>query len=109
MSSNNDLRNRGGASKDEPTASGQQTKSKSKESSSGNAITVVDVLRILGGLFLLNCLLSYFVTNDSVLWGWRPWFIRPGQVMSYFVSLQYLPYTQPTDTDNHIHSKDPSP
>lgn len=46
----------------------------------------MDVLRILGGLFLLNCLLSYFITNDSMLWGWRPWFVRPGVVMRYFVS-----------------------
>ena len=51
-----------------------------------NNIGVVDVLRILGGLFLLNCLLSYFVTNDSVLWGWRPWFVRPNVVMRYWVS-----------------------
>jgi hypothetical protein len=47
----------------------------------------MDILRILGGLFLLNCLLSYFITNDSVLWGWRPWFVRPGVVMRYLVSL----------------------
>jgi len=49
----------------------------------------MDTLRIVGGLFLLNCLLSYFVTNDSVLWGWRPWFVRPGAVMSYVVSLTW--------------------
>ncbi|KAM0713858.1 hypothetical protein Q7P37_010820 [Cladosporium fusiforme] len=84
MSSNNDLRKRGGTSIDPPTASRQQAKSTGKSSGSGKGITVVDVLRILGGLFLLNCLLSYFITNDSVLWGWRPWFIRPGQVMSFF-------------------------
>ena len=53
-----------------------------------NSVGVVDVLRILGGLFLLNCLLSYFVTNDSVLWGWRPWFVRPNVVMRYWVRLQ---------------------
>jgi len=49
------------------------------------AVGVLDILRILGGLFLLNCLLSYFITNDSVLWGWRPWFIRPAVVMRYIV------------------------
>jgi hypothetical protein len=46
----------------------------------------MDVLRIVGGLFLLNCLLSYFITNDSVLWGYRPWFVRPAVLMRYLVS-----------------------
>lgn len=45
----------------------------------------MDVLRIVGGLFLLNCLLSYFITNDSMLWGYRPWFVRPAVVARYFV------------------------
>lgn len=40
---------------------------------------------------MLNCLLSYFITNDSVLWGYRPWFVRPGLVMRYIVSLPHLP------------------
>jgi hypothetical protein len=46
----------------------------------------MDILRIVGGLFLLNCLLSYFITNDSVLWGYRPWFVRPAVLMRYLVS-----------------------
>lgn len=48
-------------------------------------VSVVDILRILGGLFLLNCLLSYFITNDSVLWGYRPWYVRPNELMRYIV------------------------
>ncbi|KAK1078404.1 hypothetical protein LTR33_007265 [Friedmanniomyces endolithicus] len=55
-----------------------QTRSTSK------TFGTLDLLRILGGLLLLNCLLSYFITNDSVLWGWRPWFIRPGPIARYF-------------------------
>ena len=50
-------------------------------------VSVVDVLRILGGLFLLNCLLSYFITNDSLLWGYRPWYVRPNEIMRYIVRL----------------------
>lgn len=46
---------------------------------------VLDVLRMLAGLLLLSCLLSYFVTNDSFLWGWRPWFVRPALVVRYLV------------------------
>ena len=63
-------------------------KSSKKETAPKNGgVGVMDILRIVGGLFLLNCLLSYFITNDSVLWGWRPWFVRPGVVKSYFVSV----------------------
>ncbi|KAI9842705.1 MAG: hypothetical protein M1837_006990 [Sclerophora amabilis] len=36
------------------------------------SISVTDVLRILGGLLLLSSVLSYFITNDSVLWNYRP-------------------------------------
>lgn len=85
--SDSGLRNRTG--KVEPSTA-TDTKSKGKTSTSKNGgVGVMDVLRILGGLFLLNCLLSYFITNDSVLWGWRPWFIRPGVVMRYVVSLDH--------------------
>ncbi|KAK3112412.1 hypothetical protein LTR53_011335 [Teratosphaeriaceae sp. CCFEE 6253] len=48
------------------------------------SLSILDLLRIVGGLFLLNCLLSYFITNDSVLWGWRPWFVRPQLISRYF-------------------------
>jgi isoprenylcysteine carboxyl methyltransferase (ICMT) family protein YpbQ len=88
MSSDSGLRNRGEKVKISTSA---EKKSKARNGSSKNGgVGVMDVLRILGGLFLLNCLLSYFITNDSVLWGWRPWFVRPGQVMRYFVSLELV-------------------
>lgn len=45
---------------------------------------VVDVLRILGGILLLSCTLSYFITNESITWGWRPWFSKPEQVLQLF-------------------------
>jgi hypothetical protein len=88
MSSDSGLRNRG---EKVEISTPTEKKSKGRSSSSKNGgVGVMDVLRILGGLFLLNCLLSYFITNDSVLWGWRPWFVRPGQVMRYFVSLELV-------------------
>ncbi|KAK5129474.1 hypothetical protein LTR08_003234 [Meristemomyces frigidus] len=68
-----------------PRESGRVGKAKRE-----HGVGVVDILRILGGLFLLNCLLSYFVTNDSVLWGWRPWFVRPNVVMRYLHGPVYL-------------------
>lgn len=50
-------------------------------------LSVSDVLRVVCGLLVLNTLLSYFITNDSIMWGWRPWFVRPGVLMRVFVSL----------------------
>ena len=44
-----------------------------------------DILRILGGVFLLSSTLSYFITNESVLWGYRPAFTQPAQVLAWFV------------------------
>jgi hypothetical protein len=56
----------------------------------------------VGGLFLLNCLLSYFITNDSVLWGYRPWFVRPAVLMRYLVSPNpHPPRQQPPKRPRH--------
>ena len=54
------------------------------------SISVLDILRIIAGLFLLNCLLSYLITNDSVLWGWRPWIVRPALVQRWWNGPVYL-------------------
>src|ERR1700753_2364716 len=43
----------------------------------------MDMMRLMAGGLLLNCLLSYFITSDSLTWGWRPWFIRPKVVLRY--------------------------
>jgi hypothetical protein len=48
-------------------------------------IGVTDVLRVLGGVILLSSALSWFVTNDSILWGYRPAFTRPAVVRSWLV------------------------
>ena len=61
-----------------------------KPKKSGFSFT--DVLRVLGGILLLNCTLSYFVTSSSLTWGWRPWYSKPGVVASWLV---YLPTSPP--------------
>lgn len=87
MSSQADLRERTTAKADPAKATSKDVPiQRSSEKSGAAGVGVTDVLRIIGGLFLLNCLLSYFITNDSVLWGYRPWFVRPGVVARYFVS-----------------------
>lgn len=56
----------------------------------GSGVSLLDILRIILGLLLLNCLLSYFITNDSFLWGWRPWFVRPSVVARWWQGPVYL-------------------
>lgn len=62
------------------------TSAKAAVDSLNNRLSVTDVLRIVAGLLLLNSALSYFVTNDSIAWGWRPWFSKPENVRSWLVS-----------------------
>ena len=47
-------------------------------------LTTLDILRLLLGLFLLSSLLSYFITNDTFFWGYRPWFVRPAVVSRWW-------------------------
>lgn len=70
------------------------TTSSNKKKSSGFSFT--DVLRVLGGILLLNCALSYFVTSSSLTWGWRPWYSKPALVASWLVCLNHpLPLQEP--------------
>lgn len=69
----------------------KRARSRSRDRSDENAsLSVLDIVRIILGLVLLNCLLSYFVTNDSLLWGWRPWFVRPAVVARWWHGPVYL-------------------
>ncbi|KEQ85132.1 cytochrome b5, partial [Aureobasidium pullulans EXF-150] len=55
-----------------------------------SGFSFTDVLRVLGGILLLNCTLSYFVTSSSLTWGWRPWYSKPGVVASWLRGPLYL-------------------
>jgi hypothetical protein len=59
---------------------------KLKHGGSGNGFSVTDILRILGGILLLNSTISYFVTGNSVAWNWRPWYSKPSVVAHWLVS-----------------------
>ena len=50
-----------------------------------NRLSVLDVLRVLGGLFLLSSTLSYFITGNSILWGYRPAITRPARIKAWLV------------------------
>ena len=53
-------------------------------------LSLFDVFRILAGLFLLSSTLSYFVTGNSILWGYRPAITRPARVRAWLVRLPSL-------------------
>ena len=57
----------------------------------GAGFGVVDILRVLAGGILLSFALSWVVTGESVLWGWRPWFTRLGDVQAYMVCIIACP------------------
>ena len=66
------------------TATKDPTASSSPQEDSSPTLSVLDVLRLLLGLFLLSSLLSYFITNDSILWGYRPWYTRPSVISRWW-------------------------
>ncbi|KAI9878826.1 MAG: hypothetical protein M1830_010395 [Pleopsidium flavum] len=58
------------------TINGSREIGDGNEEEQATRIGVTDVLRVLGGVILLSSVLSWFVTNESVLWGYRPAFTR---------------------------------
>jgi predicted heme/steroid binding protein len=55
------------------------------KSQKARRIGVLDVLRMLLGLFVLSAAMSWFVHGDSLLWGWKPWFSRIDAIHSWLV------------------------
>jgi hypothetical protein len=101
-SGNGELRERKSAKNNE-TARDVDGKDDHEEKGSGTGLSVLDVLRIIVGLLLLNSMLSYFVTTNSFLWGWKPWFSKPRAVMRWLVSLlRGMTYTSTFPVLRHI-------
>ena len=67
-----------------------RVESKRSQAQETISLSVIDIIRIVAGLLLLNSLLSYFVTNDSYTWGYRPWFIRPKVLTRWLKGPVYL-------------------
>ncbi|KAL9069178.1 MAG: hypothetical protein Q9161_005701 [Pseudevernia consocians] len=55
----------------------------SDEDEAPSHLSLLDILRVLGGLFLLSGTLSYFITGNSILWGYRPALTRPAQLKAW--------------------------
>ncbi|KAF2395984.1 cytochrome b5 [Trichodelitschia bisporula] len=48
-----------------------------------NRLSILDIIRVLAGLLVLNGAASWFVTGEDITWGFKPWWLRPAAVMSY--------------------------
>lgn len=68
-----------------PTKRTQRRRLEDAESETG--ISLLDILRILGGLLLLSSALSYFITRESLFWNYRPSITRPGVLKAWLVRL----------------------
>jgi hypothetical protein len=53
---------------------------------SSGGLSIVGILKVLLITFVLSSALSWFITGDSFLWGWSPWWSRPGVLKSWIVS-----------------------
>lgn len=65
-----------------------------REDGDNRFISPLDILRVLFALSLFVGAFSYFLTSESFLLGYRPWFTNVPAVLSYFVRLPptyYLP------------------
>lgn len=73
-------------------------------------ISLLDILRVIAGLALVSCALSYFVTGTSYTWNLDPWFLQPTRLRAWSVcisrqiTLSHTKRTKPTDT--HTHAQD---
>jgi hypothetical protein len=77
---------------------GQQEKAELKQAvkdqaaATSNGLSVLDVLRILGGIVLLSCGLSYLSTSgESMTWGYNAWWTRAREWKSLMVTIPLLP------------------
>lgn len=73
------------ADTDEKTKGSSASSRRETDEEQNRGFSVLDGLRIIVGLLLLNCLLSYFITGDSFLWGYKPWWIRPNALVAKLV------------------------
>jgi hypothetical protein len=58
---------------------------KKPPSRAGGGVGIMTILRVVGGLALLSSAMSWFITGDSVLWGWKPWFFSMSAMESWLV------------------------
>lgn len=80
-----------------PTSTGAKEKAELKQAvkeqaaATSNGLSVLDVLRILGGIVLLSCGLSYLSTSgESMTWGYNAWWTRAREWKTLMVHIYPL-------------------
>lgn len=71
--------------REKPTSSAKPTSHVEDTDDGPTRISLLDILRVLAGLFLLSGTLSYFITGNSVTWNYRPAFTRPARIKAWLV------------------------
>ncbi|KAI4247207.1 MAG: hypothetical protein L6R40_001550 [Gallowayella cf. fulva] len=66
----------------------------------------LDILRLTVGLLILSTALSYFITSDSLTWGYRPPWTQPARIKAWLkvaadVVREYM-QKQPSTTSPHM-------
>lgn len=60
-----------------------------------NSLSVLDILRILGGILLLSSGVSYLTTSGtSMTWGYNPWWTRAREWKALMVRSHHMNYSQ---------------
>lgn len=70
-----------------PGKEGENTATRGKNTA---FVSVLDIFRFIFFIFLASSALSYYVTSDSILWGYKPWFTRLPVLIRYLVCLAQL-------------------
>jgi predicted heme/steroid binding protein len=72
--------------KNVPAARAKAQRSEDDDSDAGvGGISVLDMLRVLAGLLIVSCGLSYIIMDGSLTWGWRPWYLNYNSVRAWMV------------------------
>ncbi|PKY09220.1 heme/steroid binding domain protein [Aspergillus campestris IBT 28561] len=91
-----DLRQRQTAKATPKSPSSSATPRSKNNGSRGGGISVLDIFRVLLTLVVASCGLSYYMTGESVLWGYRPWYTRWPVMKQYLQGPIHLTPTQLT-------------
>jgi hypothetical protein len=75
---------------------------KEQAAATSNGLSVLDILRILGGIVLLSCGLSYLSTSgESMTWGYNAWWTRAREWKSLMVRISHVQFLPLTPTKHH--------
>jgi hypothetical protein len=86
-----------------PNPVGEQEKAELKDAvkqqaaATSNRVSILDVLRIIGGILLLSSGMSYLTSSgESMTWGYNPWWTRAREWKTILVRIPFLPTPQRT-------------